>query len=197
MTLLGQQELLMPAPRRRLIVPMAHEAWWGVDPSTKRVAIAGCAINFDGGVDRWVKTESFPPLEGAGRLSAIYELTRAKVASLAACCPWPGIVIVEHPGGAQRNWPLFHAIGVTILAVHDGLRLVTGTSVQIEGMPPDRWKKIACGRGGIWKPKPGDGREYGVLTWARENGYTGSSWDEADAMGIAEAARREVLLEVR
>jgi hypothetical protein len=32
------------------------------------------------------------------------------------------------------------------------------------------------------------------VTWARENGYTGLSWDEADAWGIAEAARREVEL---
>lgn len=196
MTLLGQQELLTPAPRRRIIVPANHTAWWGVDPSTKRVAIA----HVHGGpahCQRWVATASFPMLEGADRLSAIYALTRAKVEALASQIPWPGIVMVEQPGGSQRNWPLFYAVGVTIMAVHDGLREATGTAVKVETMVPDRWKKIACGRGHIYKPKKGETREYGVLTWAHQNGYDGDSWDCADAWGIAEAARREVLLEVR
>jgi hypothetical protein len=52
-------------------------------------------------------------------------------------------------------------------------------------------------RGNLYKPKRGHTFEYGVLTWARQNGYAGCSWDEADAWGIAEAARREVALEER
>jgi hypothetical protein len=35
------------------------------------------------------------------------------------------------------------------------------------------------------------------MKWARLNGYTGASWDEADALGIAEAARRDTALEER
>ena len=61
----------------------------------------------------------------------------------------------------------------------------------------DRW----AGKLGFTDPetkKPWKDRErYGVLRWARENGYTGSSWDEADALGIAEAGRRLVTLEAR
>jgi hypothetical protein len=33
-TLLAQQELVEPAPVRRLIVPQQCGSWWGVDPST-------------------------------------------------------------------------------------------------------------------------------------------------------------------
>jgi hypothetical protein len=193
---LGQQELLTLSPSRQIIVPKGHTAWWGVDPSTKRVAIAS-VWGGPAHCQRWAAMASFPTVEGAPRLSVIYEMTREKVRALADQLPWPGLVLVEQPGGSQRNWPLFYAVGVTIMAVHDGLREATGTAVKIETMVPDRWKKLACGRGHIYKPKKTETHEYGVLTWARENGYAGSSWDEADAMGLAEAARREVALEVR
>jgi hypothetical protein len=196
LTLLGQQELLPAEPRRRLIVPDGHTAWWGVDPSTKRVAIAG-VVDGDHAYTRWAKTASFPALDGAERLSAIYSETRRLVEGVATCCPWPGVVVVEQPGGKSINWPLYLSVGVIVLAVHDGLYEVTDRHVKVELVAPATWKKRACGRGDIYKPKVGDTREYGVLTWARENGYTGNSYDEADAMGIAEAARREVLLEVR
>ena len=65
------------------------------------------------------------------------------------------------------------------------------------------WKKLATGRGNLSKidpktKKPWKDREaYGVLKWARTNGYMGNSWDESDALGIAEAARRLVHLEAR
>jgi hypothetical protein len=185
MTLLGQQELMTPAPRRRLIVPAGCESYWGVDPSTKRISIAW--ITAAG--ERGAVTDSFPTLEGAARLDAIYHTTR-RVACLA---PFPGLVFVEQPSGKQQNPNLLYAVGATLA----GLYAALGPRVYIEMVTSSWWKRRACGRGDISKPKLGDQREYGVLTWARQNGYVGSSWDEADAYGIAEAARREVLLEVR
>jgi hypothetical protein len=68
--------------------------------------------------------------------------------------------------------------------------------VRIETCTSSWWKKRGCGWGAIYKPKRVT-EEYGVLTWARQNGYEGASWDEADAWGIAEAARREVALDER
>lgn len=146
-----------------------------------------------------VKSTSFSGSEGALRLSEIRSETFRFVQGIAACCTWPGLVVVEQPGGSQRNWPLFYAVGVIIEAVHAALRDVTGRSVRVETMAPARWKLIACGRGNIYKPSKAKGRtgEYGVLTWARANGYEGWSFDEADALGVAEAARRSVALDER
>lgn len=194
--LLAQQELIEPAPTRRLVVPAGCEAWWGVDPGTLRVAVAHVA---PWGA-RGARTASFAPLEGGGRLSAIYADTRHLVRSVLLGeprWPWPGVVLVEQPSGKQPNPPLSYATGVIIAAVFDEVLEVTGHRVRVETTSSSAWKKKACGRGNIYKPKRGETHEYGVLTWARANGYTGSSYDEVDALGIAEAARRDIALEVR
>lgn len=184
MTQIGQQELMVPPPRRRLIVPKGCDGWWGVDPSTRRISIAW--ILSDG--ERGVMTESFPMQEGAVRLNSIYNLTRY----LATGGTFPGLVMVEQPSGKQNNPALSYAVGVVLAALHAAL----GPKPTIEMCTSSWWKKRATGKGNIYKPKKGE-PEYGVLTWARENGYDGFSWDEADAWGIAEAARREVQLEAR
>jgi hypothetical protein len=189
--MLGQQELMEPPQRRRLQVAPGHTAIWGVDPSTRRIAIAGVGIEH-----RDVITREFAPLDGAQRLSHIYEQTKDLVGALANHGYWsprPGLVVIESRGGKHENPALSYAYGVIQAAIYDGL-YVKGAPVRIEEIAPSKWKKIACGRGNIYKPKRGSSEEYGVLSWARMNGYTGSSWDEADAWGIAEAARREVAL---
>jgi hypothetical protein len=194
--LLGQQQLLEPDPQRRLIVPAGHSAWWGVDGSTLRIALAGVSRRSDGVLDRWVKMRPFNPLEGAARLSEIYSATRGFVASVATCCTWPGVVMVEQPSGSKQsvNLPLIYAIGVMTTAIYDALVDVTGRAPRMASCTASWWKKRACGRGDLYKPKRGSGDQYGVLVWARQNGYMGDSFDEADALGIAEAARREVAL---
>lgn len=201
--LLDQQELLEPPPRRRIIVPDGRTAWWGVDPSTLRVAVAGVSRAFDGSLARWVRLQPFAGLEGPARLSEVYSGTRAFVAGLAACCPWPGIVWVEQPSGKMENPALSYAVGVTLAAVYDGLLDVCGSPVRVETIPSPTWKKLATGYGAHYKPtRKKLGRtpvfeDYAVARWARANGYAGSSWDEADAWGVAEAARREVALDAR
>ena len=195
---LGQQSLLELAPTRRLLVPPGNVSWWGVDSSVKRVAIA--AMGADGAYD--VRTASFPDFDTAPRLSAIYAATRALAASMAVS--GAGIVGLEQPGGNQRNFELYYATGVILMAVHDALVKVLDRDVRIERVVPAWWKKRACGRGDIYKPTRKQlGRrpvfdDYGVARWARDElGYAGDSWDEADTLGIATALRREVLLEVR
>lgn len=198
---LGQQELLEAPPRRRLQVPPGHRAHWGIDPSTSRVAVAGAVLApSDGSVHRWSRVHPFPAVEGAERLSAIYVESFAFVRDLAACNTWPGLVWIEQPSGKQENPNLSYAVGVTVAAVYDALYDVTGFPPRIEMVPSATWKKLATGYGAHWKPtKEKLGRapvfeDYAVARWARQNGYAGQSWDEVDAYGIAEAARREVAL---
>jgi hypothetical protein len=195
--LLDQQELLEAPPARRLIVPRGHSAWWGVDPSTVRTAVACVSRDSGGQLVRWARTCPYPALEGAARLSAVYAMTRDWVRRLAPPGPYrPGAVFVEQPSGKQDNPNLSYAVGVILAAVFDGLYDAHGRPTWLETVSSARWKKVACGRGNIYKPKRG-GDEYGVLTWARANGYDGDSWDEADAFGVAECARRTVMLDER
>jgi hypothetical protein len=195
MTLLGQQELLTPAPQRRLIVAPGCDAHWGVDTSVARVAIAWVH-----GGRRDVVTLSLPKREGGERLAYAFEVLRDEVRDLLLTSddlPAPGLVFVEQPSGKQPNLPLTYMVGIVQGAIYAGVVLAGAPGPRVETCTSSWWKKRACGRGNIYKPKLTDTREYGVLAWARQNGYVGSSWDEADAWGIAEAARREVLLEVR
>ena len=111
--------------------------------------------------------------------------------------PSPGLVWIERPGGKSRNYTLDYAVGATVAAMDRAIQERTGRRAVFEETLPMVWKKLACGRGDLYKPDPKKGRtaEYPVLTWARQSlGYAGGSYDEADALGIAEAARREVAL---
>ena len=195
MTALGQQEMFVPAPRRRLVVREGQTSWWGVDPSSRRVSIAW--IDPDG--SRGVRSTPFPTdLSLGALLDAVFRLA-VETARAAAFTDQasPGLVLVEQPSGKQPNPTLSYAVGVTIAGVQAALRGTSQGPCRIETCSSSWWKKRACGRGDIYKPKRKADGQYGVLTWANQNGYGGSSWDEADAWGIAEAARREVLLEVR
>ena len=195
----GQGQLLEPPPVRRVIVPRGHASWWGIDPSTQRVSVAYSA-SIDGEVRRDVRTVPFAPGEGPARLSAIYDATRAFVVQCVSldygAFPLPGVVLIEQPSGKMDNPNLSYAVGVIQAAVYDGLHDLLARAPHIETVTSSHWKKVACGRGDLYKPKSRSGY-YEVLVWARRHGYAGSSWDEADAMGIADCARREIALEER
>ena len=168
---------------RRLIVPRGHNCWWGVDPSTKAVSIA----TVDASGRRGVSTVPFRKGTLLGRLNDIYRLTSMCAADLKMCDLMPGVIVVEQPSGATQNLELVYAVGAILAALNKGYQ------GYILTVPSMSWKKEACGRGNIFKSKPPG--EYGVLTWALLNGYTGWSWDEADAWGIAEYARKTIVLE--
>lgn len=189
---LGQQQLVESAPSRRIIVPKGHGWWWGVDPSTRGVSIA--YVNAKG--RRGVRTMPFAAGEGPARLAQILSLTRSNTGWLCLRGFNPGIVLIEQPSGKQDNPTLLYAVGVIQGAIAAALAEVYGREIRCEAVTSAHWKKVACGRGNIYKPKR-RGDPYGVLTWAQANGYRGSSWDEADALGVAECARREIGLEER
>jgi hypothetical protein len=200
--LLAQQELLEVPPVRRLIVPHGHTSWWGADLGTTRLALAYVAP--DG--SRGARTVPFPTLKGSERLSAIYELTRAGMAeALAAGWPRPGVVMTEQPSGSKQsvNLPFIMAAGVIHAGMWDGLRQACGRPVVIEECVSGHWKLVACGQGNLYKPGRVKGQPappqsaYAVFRWAEMNGWRPLDWNEADAAGMAEAARREVALEQR
>jgi len=180
-------------PTRRIITRPGMVAHWGVDPGTYRIAIASTV-----GGGSYVETHSFPRTEGLARLGDILEATKEFAADFAIDHYAPGFILVEQPSGQNPNLELVYAVGVIIAALQEAC-----PGARIETMPPMSWKKLATGRGNLPKTDPEtkkpwkDRERYGVLRWARENGYTGDSWDEADALGIAEAARRTVTLEAR
>lgn len=191
MTELTQQVLLDPDPPRALKAPPGA-GWLGVDPSTLRVAAA--VISPDG--SRRVATRSFIRATGSRRLAFIYRDTFEFVREL----PPVGFGFVEMPGGKHVPPELSWAVGVIQAAVYAALHR-PDCPPTVELIPPATWKKLACGAGNLYKPKRERGgpppafADYPVAVWARENGYTGSSWDECDALGIAVAARRTVRFE--
>lgn len=199
-TLLKQQQAFEPAPSRRIIVPAGHGAWWGVDVSVSRVAIAYASFEGLGAA----RTAPFPVLSGGARLGHIWAETSLLVAELVRDgWPLPGVVYVEQPSGARPNPALSYAVGVIQAAVFDALQRATARNVLVETIASASWKKAATGFGRHDKPtrktlgRPVAFEDYGVARWARANGYAGTSWDEADALGIAEAARRTVALDER
>jgi hypothetical protein len=185
----GQTELLEGPQPKRLIVPEGHVNWWGIDPSSVRVAVA--TVTPDG--ERGVTVQPFAG-SGLARLHAIYMASRHVAMDLCGHCELPpGVVAIEQPSGRTPNPMLLYATGAIIAGVCSALPLRT----ELVMVPSATWKAVACGSGAIRKPKPTEREEYRVLRWARSLGYAGSSWDAADAYGVAEWARRTFRLEER
>jgi hypothetical protein len=189
-----------PVRSRRIIVPAGHSAWWGADVSVSRLALAYASCEGAHGA----RTVLFADLKGGARLAHIWAETGLLVAeAVRDGWPLPGLVWVEQPSGAQPNPQLSYVTGAIQGAVFAGVQRVTGRPVRVETVSSASWKKTSCGYGAIYKPtKKKLGRaprfeDYGVARWAAGLGYGGASWDECDALGIAEAARRTVALEER
>lgn len=188
---LFEQREMFVGPRPQRLV--GRGGWWvGVDPSTQRVAIA--SVSPEG--LRGVSTGSFPSRRGGRRLAVILYETRRLMRSLVDAGVEPGVIVVEQPSGKTPNLQLVYATGVIMAAVAE-----VCPGAVAETVPSSTWKKVACGRGNIYKPKRERGspapvpEDYAVLGWARGLGYRGWSWDEADAMGIADYAWRTFALE--
>jgi hypothetical protein len=142
---------------------------WGVDCSSKRVAVA-----VDGAPPRtWVK--SFTYYEETGlRLGAIYAETVGLAREVARETGLPDLVVVEQPTGKTPAPVLMYATGVEIAAL-----ATLGVSVRLIAVMT--WKQRAVGHGHAKKPQ--------IMEWARRRGYTGRLEDEADALGIAVGGR--------
>jgi hypothetical protein len=166
-------------------------AHWGVDVSTRHVAIASIWPLFAVEPEELVREVRLSAvernLEGGQRLTAIRSAAISAAECIRGCLP--GLIVVEQPSGKTPNPSLSYAVGVVMEALHNMTR------ARVETCSSSAWKKTACGHGGLRKPK--DSTPYPVLVWAQANGYDGENWDAADAWAIAEAARRWVTLEPR
>lgn len=180
----GQIEAFETPPTRRLIVRPGHTAWWGVDPSTKHIAIAQYAY---GMIDSAIRP--IPQYDLAQRAAAIRKETLTLAATFEAV---PGVIVIEQPSGTHTNLQLAYAVGAVLCALGE-----YHPQAVVETVTSGEWKRDVCGHGGIKKPKPTSSEPYPVLTWARAQGYEGSSWDEADARAICEYARRTFALDAR
>jgi Holliday junction resolvasome RuvABC endonuclease subunit len=158
---------------------------WGIDPSTRRVALA--AITEDG-------FDTYSLELGSSTVDA-----RKLHTARSAMIPWltsiarkqsPGWVFCEQPFArvqSQVPIPSYLMLGIVMEAVY----AVTGCPVNL--IPPASWKAKA-GMGGF-------ATKGQILSWAREQGFTGScprcppdgkckgspAHDLADALGVARA----------
>lgn len=148
-------------------------AWtWGVDVSTKRVAIA-CVRGLVGRVEA-VEHAGDPFRRLLVQQRVVVGLTR----TLATEHP-PVYVLVEQPGGRTVEPQLWYSVGATIAALLEAFELV-GVDPAFDTVPVATWKMEAGIGGGADKPK--------IAGFARAAyGWDGGQ-DEADALGIATCA---------
>lgn len=192
------QAALFDAPPLRRLQHAPGEGWWGVDPGSSRIALA-TIHRAPGNPELIIRNgcvRSVAQREGGERLATLYNAAQELAGEWAELVP-VGVVAVEQPSGKQPNPALSYATGAIIAGLWSGLALAFAGAIHVEMVASSKWKAVACGYGGIRKPKPTSKDRYGVLTWAQSVGYQGSSWDEADAWGVAEYARKTFALEVR
>lgn len=167
-----------------------NEIVWGVDVSTKAISIAYVALD---GKGLGVTTIRWPDwLSGGERLSTAYDTIYARARELA--CTQPAIfVFVEQPSGSFNKLPLTYMTGVIQAAIWKALLDHWKRPVSVQTVPSGTWKKSVCGHGGFGK-KGHTIDTYPAMIAARELGYRGDDWDEADAFCIAEHTRLDVRL---
>lgn len=167
------------------------EEIWGIDLSTAAINVGWTTLD---GTSRGVKRIDWPPnLKHGQRLAAAYASIRTGTWSLAQEHP-PIAVIVEQPSGAFNKPQLSYLCGIVQAAVHAELEDFYSAPIHVSTMTPGEWKKGVLGTAGktSYKPKKNDPREYLAVTVARELGYEGMDWDDADAWCLTEHARRSL-----
>jgi hypothetical protein len=153
-----------------------EDIYWGVDPSTKKVAI-GWTGSMCG-----ARSVLIPDSRDGDRLARIYRATHQLVLELSRDFP-PVWVWVERPSG-RPNPPLLYAVGAVQAAVYETLSKIWEHPVHVEDVIASHWRKTVTGKG------QQDKIDY--VIWAHENGYLGSDVDEAEAFCMAHAVERLV-----
>jgi hypothetical protein len=147
------------------------ETVWGVDVSTKRLAVA-----FHG---RGVETVEFDKqLRHGARFHHIHQRTVEAPMGWRSEFP-PFFVWVEAPTGPKISPPLLYAVGAVMAGLYWALEHCFPYPVEVRTISVGEWKKGSVGHGNASKAQ--------VLAWARGQGYEGDSEDEADAWGVAHA----------
>lgn len=183
--------LFEPTEGRGPAAPPGASFVWGVDVSSKRVSIAVESDVLDTVLEnepippqtiRAVFTKSFmrPSSQTMGERLAIIHLETRDFAQAIGRRYWPEQVSVESPamnpkGGSEPV--LEYATGVVVAA------LTAALAVPVWMVPVGRWKARALGKGNASKAE--------ALEWAFGE-FGARIEDEADAAGVARAARLTV-----
>lgn len=183
-------------PLIRTSDPPADELWvWGVDVSTKRIAIA-CH-----GPDSTVRLREYgAKLRTGARLSEIYAAVVVLARDIAEARP-PLFVWVEQPAayGRMPEPQLMYAVGVAQAAIYAALEQRHEHPTEVRTIAVAEWKKRAVGHG--------NAKKYQVLDWAKNDGLetdhscddlvrtgkrtcTNAAHDAADAWAIGRAGAR-------
>lgn len=150
---------------------------WGVDPSTKRVAIGAADRER---VHEVTLCEFDRKLKSAPRMADIYARTHGAALRFARRFP-PIYVWVEQPMAFGRpvEPQLMYAVGVIQLALFVALRDLYPHPVTVEPIQIAEWRKLAFGEG------KGNVKKARYLDLMRPLGYEGDDLDECAAWGIA------------
>lgn len=168
--------------------PATGQFAWGVDISTKRVAIAA----WNGQQAAWTVVEIPPDRRGGGMIppDAGWVATKVTAAAIRFARSYPPLIAwVEQPSGRFPNPRLLYVAGATIGALQEGLRVLYRAPVMVAVIAPSRWRVAALGAGN------GHASKQTVLAWARERGLDADDYDRADALGVAVAGTELTLLE--
>lgn len=160
---------------------------FGYDIAVRAVSIGWVTSD---GQNRGVESISWDQkkkIKDGQRLSMAYKCVKDKTLEMASDHPAVS-VYVEQPSGSFRNLPLTYMCGVVQAAAFDALFDFWQQPVQVLTLPPKSWKKDVCGHGSFGKKGFTD-ETYPALLKAKELGYKGNDWNEADATCIAEYGR--------
>lgn len=152
-------------------IPEVTAAVWGIDPSTKRIAVGLVLPEHR----MRVHTLSLPTGNLAYRLAGMHRDLMDWLPKLARHYGMPAHVLVEEPMGktmSQVHPNSQRAVGVLLAALGGTL------ACPIELCVPGTWKARSVGHGRASKDD--------VMAWAISAcGYAGALQDEADALGVA------------
>lgn len=155
---------------------------WGVDGSTKRVAIAEATNEQVIGVRL---AEFDHKLTAGARLADIARRTRTLAMEMVPDGRplYPLLVYVEQPMafGRQVEPQLQYAIGAIQLGIYLGLENRYAHPVDVRMIQISEWRKLAFG------PGNGNAKKETYLDLMRPLGYAGEDLDECAAWGIARA----------
>lgn len=192
---LAQGGLFEPEPPRSVV--SAGRGWWGVDPSTRKYAVATVDMELRRRVHQVLLGEK-GTMNGERMTRYAIQMRLLISAMLAEGCPEPAAVWVEQASGKHQKPELVYNVAIATQVMHEELNRLLGYRVLVETVPSGTWKSAGLGNGRISKNDPETGKpwrppdRYPVLQWAKMNGYEGEDWDHADAMGIAEGLRKTV-----
>lgn len=153
---------------------------WGIDPSSKRVALAIIepGNRMAGGAKLHVSTVTLSQIPWrASRFSEGFKRQVEHFKSWTDAGFAPDAIYLEQPyvpRGRGGDFTHLFMYGVTLAALGE----VVG-NVDVTEIPPQTWKSkaLGAGRGRAEKPE--------IMRWAQARGYAGRSQDEADAIGVA------------